>query len=221
MNIEKAKRVTLFCGHYGSGKTNLAVNYAMFLRRQGRPVALADIDIVNPYFRSKDSELELRAAGVDVISLPFANSNVDLPSLPSEVYGLVEKRDRMAVMDIGGDDRGAYALGRFAPYIVRENDFEMLFVVNFYRPLTRTAEEAFEVMREIDAVCEVPFTGIVNNSNLGELTDEDCVRRTFKEAQKLSRLADKPVRFTSVEERLAGSFPEDGIFPIRLQKKLF
>ena len=221
MNIDEAKRVTLFCGHYGSGKTNLAVNYAMLLRRQGKPVALADIDIVNPYFRSKDSEAELREAGVDVISLPFANSNVDLPSLPSEVYGLVEQNVRYAVMDIGGDDRGAYALGRFSPYIVKENNFEMLFVVNFYRPLTRTAEEAFEVMREIDAVCEIPLTGIVNNSNLGELTDADCVRRTFGEADKLAEMAQMPLRFTSVEESLAGQFPEDGIFPIRLQKKLF
>ena len=107
------KRVTLFCGHYGSGKTNLAVNYALSLRRKGLEVSLADLDIVNPYFRSKDSADQLEEAGVRVIALPFANSSVDLPSLPSSAYSLVQNRSRYAVLDIGGDDRGAYALGRF------------------------------------------------------------------------------------------------------------
>ncbi|MBO4424971.1 MAG: hypothetical protein J5768_05595, partial [Spirochaetales bacterium] len=88
------KRVTLFCGHYGSGKTNIAVNYALYLRRQGLEVTLADLDIVNPYFRSKDSTAELEAAGVHVIALPFANSSVDLPSLPSSAYSLVQDRSR-------------------------------------------------------------------------------------------------------------------------------
>ena len=107
------KRVTLFCGHYGSGKTNLAVNYALSLRGKGLEVSLADLDIVNPYFRSKDSAAELEEAGVRVIALPFANSSVDLLSLPSSAYSLVQDRSRYAVLDIGGDDRGAYALGRF------------------------------------------------------------------------------------------------------------
>ena len=211
--------MTLFCGHYGSGKSNLAVNYALWLRRRAFPVTLADIDVVNPYFRSKDSEAELTAAGVEVIALPFANSNVDLPSLPSAVYGAVERRDRYAVLDIGGDDRGATALGRFSPYILRENDFEMIFVANFYRPLTRTAEEALEVMREIAAVCAVPFTGIVNNSNLGEITTAQNVSSTFGEAQRLSEISGLPLLFTSVKEDLAGEFPENGIFPLTLQKK--
>ena len=112
------KRLTLFCGHYGSGKTNIAVNYALKLKSLGYDTAIADLDIVNPYFRTKDSEAELRAAGVDVIALPFANTNVDLPSLPSEAYSLVQNREKHAVIDVGGDDSGAYALGRFAPDII-------------------------------------------------------------------------------------------------------
>ena len=144
------KRVTLFCGHYGSGKTNLAVNYALSLRRKGLEVSLADLDIVNPYFRSKDSADQLEEAGVRVIALPFANSSVDLPSLPSSAYSLVQDRSRYAVLDIGGDDRGAYALGRFVPYILEENDYDMFCVVNFYRPLTTTPEEELAVLREIE-----------------------------------------------------------------------
>lgn len=213
------KRVTLFCGHYGSGKSNLAVNYALALRRQDLPVTLADIDVVNPYFRSKDSEADLTAAGVEVIALPFANSNVDLPSLPSAVYGAVERRDRFAVLDVGGDDRGATALGRFSPYILRENDFEMVFVANFYRPLTRTAEEAMEVMGEISAVCAVPFTGIVNNSNIGEITTADNVKSTFGEAERLARIAGLPLLFTSVKADLAPALAGERVFPLTLQEK--
>ena len=214
------KRVTLFCGHYGSGKTNLAVNYALSLAARGLPVTLADIDIVNPYFRSKDSEAELTAQGVEVISLPFANSNVDLPSLPSAVYGLVERRDRYAVLDVGGDDRGAYALGRFSPYILRENDFDMLNVANFYRPLTRTAEEALDVMREISAVCAVPFTGIVNNSNLGAETTKTDVEATFGEARRLCALSGLPLKYTSAALPLADAFAPGAVFPMKLQKKI-
>lgn len=209
------RRVTLFCGHYGSGKSNLAVNYALYLRRAGLPVALADIDVVNPYFRSADSRKELEQAGVQVVALPFANTNVDLPALPQEVYGLVQRRDVYAVLDIGGDDRGALALGRYVPYIREENDFENLFVVNFYRPLTRTAQDALEVLREIEQACHLPFTGLVNNSNLGRETTAEAVERTFPLVQELSALTGLPICLTSYE----ASIPlqcENG-FPFTLQ----
>lgn len=215
------KRVTLFCGHYGSGKSNIAVNYAERIALLGLPVALADIDIVNPYFRSADSRKELEAAGVRVISLPFANSNVDLPALPQEVYGLVQRRDIHAVLDVGGDDRGALALGRYVPYILEENDYEMLFVVNFYRPLTRDAESAFEVLREIETAAGMRFTGIANNSNLGEETTPDVIERTFPEAEKLTRLSGLACKMTVFEERFSGQIDTDHPFPIRLQKKYY
>ena len=211
------KRVHLFCGHYGSGKTNIAVNYALHLKKCGYDVAIADIDVVNPYFRTKDSEAELRAAGVEVVSSAFANSNVDLPSLPSEVYALVQSRNKHAVFDVGGDDRGAYALGRYVPYILEENDYDMFFVVNFYRPLTRTAEEALEVMHEIEGACSIPFTGIVNNSNLGDATTAGCVTATDAECRRLCALSGLPLVMTTVSERLAGELPD--AMALRLQKR--
>ena len=211
------KRVTLFCGHYGSGKTNIAVNYALYLRRQGLKVTLADLDIVNPYFRSKDSTAELEAAGVRVIALPFANSSVDLPSLPSSAYSLVQDRSRYAVLDIGGDDRGAYALGRFVPYILEENDYEMLYVVNFYRPLTTTAEEAFEVLREIEGACGLTFTGIVNNSNLGAETTVEIIEKTCGKAQRPCEMTGLPLVAVTAEKSIAG--PD--MVPVVLQKRPF
>ena len=157
------KRITLFAGHYGSGKTNIAVNYALLLAGGGRKTAIADLDIVNPYFRTKDSAAELEAAGIALVSPQFANTNVDLPALPAEAYRLVQDKELYAVMDIGGDDRGAYALGRYTPFILEENDYRMAFVANPYRPLTRTPEEALAVMREIEAAGGLPFTALVKD----------------------------------------------------------
>lgn len=217
------KRLTLFAGHYGSGKTNIAVNYALQLAREGRKVCIADLDIVNPYFRTKDSAKELEAAGVDLISPQFANSNVDLPALPAEAYRLVEDRRSYGVMDIGGDDRGAYALGRYAPFITKENNFRMVYVANCYRALTRTAQEAMEVMGEIEAACGLRFTDIVNNSHLGNFTDVQTVLDSQRFIGELSVLSGLPVYFTSVradlEKAVAAHIPN--VFPLQLQEKYF
>ena len=169
------KRLTLFAGHYGSGKTNIAVNYALKLAGEGKDVVIADLDIVNPYFRTKDSAAVLEKAGVKLISPQFANTNVDLPALPAEAYRLVQDRSIYGIMDIGGDDRGAYALGRYVPTLKEENNYRMIFVANAYRPLTRTPEDAMEVMREIEEACGLQFTDIINNSNLASET----TRRSF------------------------------------------
>ncbi len=211
------KRITLFCGHYGSGKTNIAVNYALKLKADGLDVALADLDIVNPYFRSKDSTAELEKAGVRVIALPFANSSVDLPALPSQAYSLVQNRSEYAVLDIGGDDRGAYALGRFVPYILEENDYEMVYVVNFFRPLTHTVDQAIEVMGEIESACGLKFSAVINNSNLGAESTAETVRSTSEKAEELRRRTGLPLFATTAEAGIA----EDGMLPLKLQKRPF
>ena len=217
------RRVTLFAGHYGSGKTNIAVNYALLLSREGKRTAIADLDIVNPYFRTKDSARELEEAGVALISPQFANSNVDLPALPAEAYRLVEDRGLWAVMDIGGDDRGACALGRYAPAILEEGNYRMAFVANPCRPLTRTPEEALAVMREIEAAGGIPFTALVNNANLAHETTAETVLAALPYMEKLSELSGLPVWMTSAEETvaasLAGKVP--GLLPMKLQKKYF
>lgn len=223
MKTHKPRRVTLFCGHYGSGKTNLAVNYALWQKAMGYPVVIADCDIVNPYFRTKDSAAELERAGITLISPQFANTNLDLPALPAALYGVVQDRTRQAVLDIGGDDRGAYALGRYAPYILEENDYHMIFVANFARPLTRTAEDALSVMAEIEAAAKIPFTAIVNNSNIGNLTTKEDVLATDARARELSEKSGLPLLFTSAIAPIADTLPAEigPVFGITLQKKYF
>lgn len=217
------KRLTLFAGHYGSGKTNIAVNYAMLLAKEGKAVVIADLDIVNPYFRTKDSAAELEKAGVTLISPQFANSNVDLPALPAEAYRLVEDTSIYGIMDIGGDDRGAYALGRYVPAIREENDYRMVYVANCYRPLTRTPEDALEVMREIESACGLRFTDIINNSNLASETTPETVMQSLDFVETLSRLSGLPIFCHTAEMAVAKGLEGklSNVLPMKLQEKYF
>ena len=217
------KRVTLFAGHYGSGKTNIAVNYALKLAGEGKNVVIADLDIVNPYFRTKDSAAVLEKAGVKLISPQFANTNVDLPALPAEAYRLVQDKSIYGIMDIGGDDRGAYALGRYVPTLKEENNYRMVFVANAYRPLTRTPEEALEVMREIEEACGLQFTDIINNSNLASETTPETVLSTMEYMEKLSILSGLPIFATTAETAVAVELEGkiDNVLPLQLQEKYF
>ena len=214
------KRLTLFAGHYGSGKTNIAVNYALALAGEGKKVCIADLDIVNPYFRTKDSAQVLEQAGVELISPRFANTNVDLPALPAESYRLVQDLNTYGVMDIGGDDRGAYALGRFTPFILKENNYRMAFVVNFCRPLTTTAEDALEVMGEIEAACGLKFTCIVHNTNLGPETTAETVSGAMDKLNSLCNLSGLPLWMHTAPTEVAREL--DGpVLAMELQEKYF
>ena len=196
------KRITVFSGHYGSGKTNVALSVALGLARSGQSVTVADLDIVNPYFRTKDSARELEKAGIELICSDYANTNVDIPALPQSMYAITDDRSRKVVVDLGGDDRGALALGRLAPAILEENDFDLFAVINMFRPLTKTAEETVGVMKEIEAASGLRFTGLVNNSNLGEETTPETVLSSLPYAEETARLTGLPIVMTTVEKKL-------------------
>lgn len=218
MDSSNIKRVTVFAGHYGSGKTNIAVNYALGVSALGRKTAIADIDIVNPYFRTKDSEQVLEDAGIRLISSEYANTNVDTPALPADIYSVFADKGITAIIDVGGDDRGALALGRYVPYMKQENDYEMLYVINKYRYLTADARSAVEVMNEIETAAGVKFTGIVNNSNIGEETTADSVLKSVEYAEEVSQLTGLDIKMTTVKEELAGELSGkiDNLQPIKL-----
>lgn len=215
------KRLTLLCGHYGSGKTNVAVNLAFYLKEQYNNVVVADLDIVNPYFRTKDSLEDFKARGIELICSEYANTNVDIPALPANMYRLTANKDITAVIDVGGDDRGAYALGRLVPEIKQENNFGMLMVINGYRPLTPDAESTIEVMHEIEQACGLKFTGLVNNSNIGEETTAQNIINSISYACEVSRLSGLPVVMTSVKADLYDELCDkiDNLLPMTLQKK--
>ena len=216
------KRITLLSGHYGSGKTNIAVNLALMLKNESNRVAIADIDIVNPYFRTRDSKGELEDAGVKVICSEFAGSNVDLPALPQDVYALTDDKGLTAIIDVGGDDRGALALGRWRDKIVEENNYEMLLVINMYRPLTSDVKSTIEVMREIELAAGMKFTAVVNNSNLGDDTDEQTVLDSLDYAKGVCEAAGLPLKMTTVPDWLVGSLKNriPNLLGLKLQEKI-
>ncbi len=196
------KRITLFMGHYGSGKTFIAVNYALALKKQGKQVSIYDLDIVNPYFRTIDAQKRLTQAGVELIVSPYAETNVDIPAMNSASYKMIADKSRFAVCDIGGDDRGALALGRFSKDIEKENDYDVLWVVNNLRPETRDIEGALAIKEEIERASRLKFTGIVNNANLGSETDEQIILNGYEFCKKLSSNTNLPIKFTAIREDL-------------------
>ncbi len=216
------KRITLLCGHYGSGKTNVAVNMAYDLKTRFDKVAIADLDIVNPYFRTKDSQKEFEEKGIELICSQYAGSNVDIPALPAEIYSITDQKDKYAVIDVGGDDRGALALGRISPAIKDENNYEMLFVINCFRPLTRDAASTIEVMKEIENAANMKFTAIVNNSNLGKETTKEDILKSVSYADEIAEISGLPIKCTSVYNRLYEDLKNEipNLFPLELQKKI-
>lgn len=217
----KYKRITLLSGHYGSGKTNIAVNMALDLKKQYGKVAVADLDIVNPYFRTKDSMEDFKRNRIRLIVSEYANSNLDIPALPDDMYAITDDRQLKTIIDVGGDDRGALALGRIAPQIIKENDYDMLMVINRFRPLTPDAESTLEVMREIELAGGIKFTGLINNSNLGAQTEKEDILSSVKYANEVSALSGLPVVLTTVEERLYNilSGEIENLFSLKLQKR--
>ncbi len=194
---------------------------AFDLKKQYDNVAVADLDIVNPYFRTKDSLEDFRKRNIRLICSEYANTNLDIPALPQDMYAITDDRSMKVILDIGGDDRGALALGRLAPKINEENDFEMLMVINRSRPLTPDADSTIEVMREIEAAGGIRFTGLVNNSNLGVETTAQDVIGSVKYANSVAEKSGLPVVLTTVTEELfdglRGKIPN--LFPMKLQEK--
>jgi len=215
----QSARVTIFAGHYGSGKTSVAVNYALWLKKSHQKVIIADLDIVNPYFRTKDSAQMLKRSEIKLISSDYANSNVDIPAVPGEINAIFDERDAYAVIDVGGDDRGAYALGRYYEQLHR-TDAAAYIVVNMYRPLSRDAEATIKIKYEIEAAARIEFSGIINNSNLGNATTASDVMDSLPYAEQISERTGLPIVMTTVQRSLAPGLASNiqNIFPIDLEE---
>ncbi len=178
--------IYIITGHYGSGKTEFAVNLAKKLKN---PV-IADMDIVNPYFRTADVKEKLEAEGIKVITPEFANTNVDVPSLPPDIIGALQG-DRDVVLDVGGDEDGAVVLGQYKKYF--SDNYEMLLVMNFCRPMTATPEELLEVLYAIEQVSRVKITGLINNTNVKSETTAEIINKSMENAEAVSEMTGIPL----------------------------
>ncbi len=213
---EHIKRINIVTGHYGSGKTNFAVNLAIYLNKQGKKVTLVDLDIVNPYFRSADFADMLGEMGIKMIVPRFANTNLDIPGLTSEVNIALHDRESVVIFDVGGDDAGAAALGRYAPQI-KSDDYALLYVINSFRYLTKHPKEAVEILHEIEFASRLSGSAIVNNSNLSYATTEADVLSSIDYAESVSKFTGMPVMCHCVKrdicelirDRVPNLFPVD------------
>jgi nitrogenase subunit NifH len=206
--------LTIICGHYGTGKTNLSLNIAVDAAKAGKSVTLVDLDIVNPYFRSSDYSDLLQKHGIKLIAPGSAGSTLDVPALPAEISSVFEKHD-FVLFDVGGDDAGATALGRFAPNIIRHG-YEMLYVINRYRPMPTKSQDAAALLSEIEAVSRLKATGIVNNSHLMALTTVQTVLDSLEFADETARELGLPVKMTTVPETFSGVPDIPGIYPVKI-----
>lgn len=201
-------------GHYGSGKTNLSVNLAVDIAAAGEKCTVIDLDIVNPYFRTADFGKLFGDRGIALYAPVYANTNLDIPSLNIPLESILSDGG-CVIIDVGGDDEGAKALGRFAPLINGYADRDMLYVINRYRYLTKEPAEAVQVMREIEWSCGIAHTGIVNNSSLGAETTADTVRDSLAFAEETAKLAGLPLRATCAIE---GAMPADAPEPYVIKR---
>ena len=191
--------IYVISGHYGSGKTNIAINLAYKLLEKGS-AAIFDLDVVNPYFRTADFTDKMRADGITVIAPVFANTNLDTPALTGEFANIYSGIYDNVIVDVGGDDSGAFALGQYAEGIAKTGEWSHWYIVNFLRALTLTIPENIELMRDIENAGKLPFTGIINNTNLGAETTAEIVECSFQKAKALSDASNLPLLFTSVSD---------------------
>ncbi len=190
------KRIHIIVGHYGSGKTEFAINYAIKLKESYEKVMIADLDIVNPYFRTNDVKEMLEKEGISVLASQYAGSNVDIPALPANIHSLFDNKNAAVVLDVGGDEDGAVVLGRFKQQIEAEG-YEMLFVVNTFRPLTNDSDSILQVLGEVEDASRLKVTGIVNNSNLQHLTKTEDVIKGQNEIDKAAKKHGSAVSYIS------------------------
>jgi hypothetical protein len=190
------KRISIFTGHFGSGKTEVAVNYSEKLLLLNRKTAIVDFDIVNPYFRTADVKDYLESKGIYVITPLYANTNVDVPALPGEINTLFERKEYSVVFDVGGDDLGARVLSRYNEEILAE-DYEMYFVINIKRPMTDTYNRIEEMIRNIEYSSRLKVTKLVNNTNLLKDTVEQDILEGKELIEEVSKKLNIPLGFSS------------------------
>ncbi|MFA9381461.1 MAG: hypothetical protein ACERKO_10430 [Acetanaerobacterium sp.] len=216
----KLSQYTVITGHYGSGKTNLAVNLAVDYARQGEQVTIVDLDIVNPYFRSADFKAMFDDLGIRLVAPPFANSNLDIPVISAEVFSVFVKNEGRILFDVGGDDAGAVALGMFRSHF-ESIDYDMLYVINRYRYLTRKPEEAAALLRDIETASRLKATGVANCSNLARETSAQDVLDSAQFAQDVCKTLGLPLVCTAVEKKLGQglSLRVDNPYPVDIYVK--
>ena len=209
------RKINIITGHYGSGKTNVSVNMALDLAEKGEKVTVVDLDIVNPYFRTADFKELFGEHNISLTVPTYANSNLDIPALGFDMNGIAD-REGYIIIDVGGDDEGAKALGRYRK-VFEKYDTQMLYVINRCRYLTKETAEALQLMYEIENASGMKCDGIINNTNLGRETDRDIVLGSVAYADEVCREAGLPLVAVTAEASYLDGI--DKAYPVNIYVK--
>ncbi|NLB79859.1 MAG: cytidylate kinase-like family protein [Clostridiaceae bacterium] len=193
------KRVIIFSGHYGSGKSEISVNTAFLLKEKYDDVIMADMDIVNPFFRSVDAKSALESKGIKVIAPMYANTNVDVPVVGPEISVALRHNTRRVILDVGGDEDGAKVLGRYY-HEIDKNDYDMFFVFNRSRPMTTNLDDSIKYIREIEEASRLKISGIINNTHYLEETTVDDIMHGLELSREITKGTGIPIFATCVME---------------------
>ena len=212
------KRIKIFVGGFGSGKTEIAINYSIYYKKNHNQVAIVDLDIVNPYFRTREAKDTLNLKGIKVISPEGEMAYADLPLISPEIKGLIQNSDYHLILDVGGDDVGTVVLGNFKSFI-KELDYEMLLVVNSYRPFTKSVHQIKQIAQEIENTSRLKINGIVSNPNLSSQTDEETIKKGHILIKQAAQKLNLPIKFICIDERFSQKIKqenfEESIFYIK------
>jgi len=213
------KRLVIVIGHYGSGKTEFAVNYAVKMKEIYENVSIADLDIVNPYFRSREKREFFEEIGIKLFDSSIRNTAVDLPALPAELMGVIVNPNIKSIIDVGGDPVGARVLARFAEQI-KNVDYDMFYVINGNRPDTSTVDGVINYLKMIEATSRLKITGLVNNTHMLKATTVEDVEFGHELTKKVSWETDIPIRYEAVIKETADKIKNheiiEKLFPINL-----
>ncbi len=213
------KRIKIFVGGFGSGKTEIAINYSIYCRKSYTKVAIVDLDIVNPYFRTREARDALNLKGVEVVAPEGKLTYTDVPLISPEIKGLIQNPDYCLILDVGGDDVGSVVLGNFRN-IIQDFGYEMLLVVNPYRPFARGVPQIKQMAQEIENRSRLKISGIISNPNLSRQTDEKIIKQGHILAKQASQKLNLPIKFICMDEQFSQKIKqEDFVEPIFFIKR--
>ena len=213
----KDNRIRIIAGHYGSGKTEFAVNYALKLKQIKPQVTIIDLDIINPYFRSREKIDLFEEKGIELISSSFGKAiTADLPSLSANIFGPLQNKQKEVIMDIGGDPVGMKTLARYRSYL-KQGEYDLWIVINANRPETSDFEKAKWYAESIQEEAKVSITGLINNTHMLEHTTIDDIKKGNDLVSLLSDEFAVPVKYISCIRKLETEIPKElkgEVFPI-------
>lgn len=213
------KRINIFSGHYGSGKSEISVNTAFLLKEKYDDVLMADMDIVNPFFRSVDAKAELESKGIKVIAPMYANTNVDVPVVGPEISVALRHKSRRVILDVGGDEDGSKVLGRYYHEIDQNDDYDMFFVFNRSRPMTTNLDDTLTYIGEIEAASRLKISGIINNTHYLEQTTLDDIIYGLELSREITKETSIPIFATCVMEGMEGHLEGKIDHPVIILRK--